>query len=793
MQLRLGTNAKAGTAARPHTGKAADTYRVGSLPTGGGCDVGTGRREQRREGSGDLLQNLPVPRTAPGQDAVTSPSVRLSLSRTGAAVLAPAYRWRWSRRSDRVTVRDADGRVVVTFPLQPTVQVTGSPSAIRPGRCGDAHVHGACLVVRYDGVNGGGRLTLRLRFAEDHLVLEQTLYEPAGDEAVVRLTFFARPDAAGMPRPAARAHVCIVPGGRQDPEQAIFQTARLREVAFSTGCSGMGTGTFHQQWALPHFLVACYRAEANGRPTSGAACVGLGGFPDGAALVRVHRGRFAYELRYRGDLWGHRRGPGSVRFDTPLVMAVAADWMQCMATYVAALRTQGYAPAPRAHLPQAAFYPQYDTWGDQATRRCLLSGLDERCLRGMLADLLASGLRPRLFVIDDQWEERYGSFRHDARRLPHFQEFLDEVRSHGMEIGLWTAFARCQDPRALGLSDDALLQGPDGRPFTLRIGKRSWCLFDPTSPEAVAYLREAAHALVSTYRPRLLKLDFGYELPTPDLAAPHDPTWAGERLFRRLLEVFVGAVRQADPDVAILYYALSPLVADLVDLCALDDLWMSRGRYHGGFARRAFLASLCGVTGLVPYGSSGYDWRSAKDIWMDTAVIGVHGVIAPLAGDEYDGRPTPALAARFNGITRILRRRPQFRILPLDAEVSNPALGPRARSWARVEQNGVVVAVLRPRPDAPAELPGVARATAPVVLASPSDKSIATSERLLAVPFGDGELVLSRTAGARARATLADGRHEPVAALQTSEGLLVPLSTTSADGLPVEAITLEWH
>ncbi|TAK62696.1 MAG: hypothetical protein EPO22_07200, partial [Dehalococcoidia bacterium] len=70
---------------------------------------------------------------------------------------------------------------------------------------------------------------------------------------------------------AGAAGVCVIPGGRQDPEQAIFPTADLEDHRFSVGAFGLDVGTYHQQWALPHYLVAAYN---DGDAPSGAACIG---------------------------------------------------------------------------------------------------------------------------------------------------------------------------------------------------------------------------------------------------------------------------------------------------------------------------------------------------------------------------------------------------------------------------------------------------------------------------------------------------------------------------------------
>ncbi len=552
--------------------------------------------------------------------------------------------------------------------------------------------------------------------------------------------------ADGAVVPAAVASACVIPGGRQSPEQAIFRTAAIEDQRYSVGYFGLGTESDHQQWALPHYLVACYDATDDGAPASHAACTGLGALPDGHALVRIDRGRFCYQVDIRGDLWGHRRGPAPQRFDAPLVTAVAPDWYGAGLAHFDALFAEGYARRKRAEdVPAAAFLPQFDTWGDQIHRRAILERFDESHLRDIHAAFRASGLKSKLFVIDDKWEHTYGALEHDPERFPHFIELLDEIRAGGLGIGLWTAFPRCEDFRALGLTERAVLTTPDGEPYVERQRKRSWYIFDPTDPDAAAYLAGRARHLVRTYRPAMVKIDFGYEIPLPDVAGPHDPTQSGERLLLRFLEVIVGAIKREDPSIAILYYCLTPLLNDYLDQTGADDMWMSRGAYDACSAKRSLLSSWCGSFGVVPYGSTGYDWRSAEEIWLDSAVIGTPGIIAPITvADEYGDRLTPALAARYNGIARITRTNPNYTVECYDADLHDPAAGPRARSWARVEDGHPVVVALRPAAGGAARAPGIAESACRVAIASLTSDGIRESTALAIVPFDPGRVTIAR-------------------------------------------------
>jgi len=704
-------------------------------------------------------------------------------------VATPSYAWRWSPDSDEFVLSDGSGRTILSSPLQPAFEAA-KRRAPGPGRCIERAIEGSRLRVRYVGVNEIDEMEIVLRFEASHFVVEETTFTTADDAAVIRIAWFAA-WADGAERPAGAAGTCVIPGGRQDPEQAIFPTADLEDHRFSVGAFGLDVGTYHQQWALPHYLVVAYNG---GNTPSGAACIGLGAAPDGNVLVRVHRGRFSYETNVRGDLWRHCVGPGAVRFDAPLVVAVAPNWHDAGLAYFDALHDEGYAPRRRAEdVPAAAFLPQYDTWGDQGARRCFLERFDEQHLREIYRDFRASGLRSRLFVIDDKWEGTYGSLVHDEERFPHFAELLDEIRADGHEIGIWTAFPRCEDYAALGLTADAVLRNPDGTPFVCRQRNRSWYIFDPTNADAAAYLADRARHLIETYRPALVKIDFGYEIPTPDVAAPHDMTWAGERLFQRFLEIVVGAMKKADPRVAVLYYCLTPLFSQYMDLSGTDDLWMSRGAYDAGFARRALLSSWCGAFGVVPYASSGYDWRSIREIWLDTAVIGTPGVIAPIAGDEFGESITPALAAIYNGVARITRSNPLYRVQFFDADLDDASSGPRARSWARVEDGETVVLALRPGSDGVARAPGIAEADCPTVIASLTQADVRSSPAIGIVPFEAGRVTVKRAEAGVAHgvAHLMSGATAPFEVQVSGTRVLVDV-TCEVGGEPVEMIKVRF-
>ena len=76
--------------------------------------------------------------------------------------------------------------------------------------------------------------------------------------------------------------------------------------------------------------------------------------------------------------------------------------------------------------------------------------LDEAFLNGTYRALKTSGLKAGLFSIDDKWEGAYGNLEHSATRLPHFEQFLEQLRADGYRVGMWAALMRCERPVDIG-------------------------------------------------------------------------------------------------------------------------------------------------------------------------------------------------------------------------------------------------------------------------------------------------------------------------------------------------------
>jgi Glycosyl hydrolases family 31 TIM-barrel domain len=687
------------------------------------------------------------------------------------------YAWEWNQADDQFRLLDRKGLLIVTARVQPVVVVSARNKAgsrrVSHGTLASHEVHAKAATFHYEGVNGHARLSTTWKFGDRSIQVEPVVYESAVAEDVVSVHYFAKVrENEPVPelRPSFLIHPGITEGSSISP--VVPRGMATNDLSWlGRGGPGLPGAGLQQQWGLPVDYFCGFNINRVGRGTrdihslgrSEAFCCGLSELPSGDFLLNLRSGAAGVIVNYRSDLWGHLRGPGQMLVGARLFWAFGPNYYQAIRAYYLGLMKAGFIrrKTNSAKKTAAALTPQFCSWGAQVARGKTGDRLDETFLRGIYKELRESGMRVGMFSIDDKWQHRYGTLEHSARRFPHFTEFLDHVRADGLRIGLWAAFMRCEDPNDVGLTEENMLRQPDGKSY--KAGGGRYFILDFTQPKVAQVMVRLAQNFMRRYKPDLVKFDFGYELPSVDIAGPADKHWAGERLMWKGLDVVVRAMRDVNPDVVVMYYQLSPLFLDFIDLHSPDDLFLCPGEYDLEANRRFFFSSLCGTLGVPTYGSSGYDWQSAPSIWFDSTVVGTLGSLNDFQGDERGEHSTPARIARYNGLTHVLRQSNTFQVVPLDAQYTAAARGASSRSWARLENGKVVLMALRPdcqmdraaseTSAEEARLKGMVHTTVPVVVSSRTRDSLDHADALALVPCGDGEVSIRRAQGREAEIT----------------------------------------
>ena len=331
------------------------------------------------------------------------------------------------------------------------------------------------------------------------------------------------------------------------------------------------------------------------------------------------------------------------------------------------------------------------------------------------------------------------------------------IRKKGLEVGFWQACGWVDEPKASGLLPEDLLRGADGTPrrvnwaMSTEAGPHHYVL-DPSSPRAREYLRQRTLRFMRELRPRLLKLDFGYGLPGPDVAAPRDPALRGERFSYALLKIVADAAREVDSGVTLQYYSIHPLMAPVEDLVTLDDLGDAGGQEAAGHGEWSIWAALAGGQGRAINASSGYDWSADTEILLDTAVIGAPGGVLPLPASGEAPAPGLNLIHR-RALSQWYRPTTLWKPLWLNSEKGAIGREPRPRCFGRLEpirgEDRLTALALRPEgmEENEMDVPGLGKVhwQGRWAIIAQDNEGLTASRRLACIPFDGGSLRLPRS------------------------------------------------
>ncbi len=740
-----------------------------------------------------------------------------SITRQGGEVRVEGsnYIWEYSEASDTFRLQDSKKRLIVSGKLQPAVIVCPTQEPLRrqcsPGKATIHQTDRDHVTIQYEKVNGAATVSVTWRFDEHGIWVDPIIYDTPSAEDIVSLYYFSEADGATC-KAALHATYLVVPGISEGSSVSPI----VRDYVHLNENLWLGRGSFipglNQQWALPvHYFCGFSVDSAAGLKNmftdgrSEAFTCGLADLPSGDLFLNMYQGNCSPWIDYRSDLWKHLRGPGKLTLGATLVWSVGPDYRDAIAGYYKSLLQAGIIRIHQnsPHKTQVALTPEFCTWGSQVDENKEQDHLDEAFLEETYHALKASGMKAGLFSIDDKWEGAYGNLEHSKTRLPNFEQFLEKLRSDGYRVGMWAALMRCERSSDIGLTEDNMLKTPNGTPYQVKnSGTTHYYIIDFTQPAVEKVLTDLVKKFIRRYKPDLFKFDFGYELPAAGIAAPQDKKWTGERLMWKGLDIVIKAMREENPDLVVMYYQLSPLFLDYFDLHSTDDLFLAAGEYDLEANRRIYFSSLLGPLGIPTYGSSGYDWASAPNIWFDSAASGTIGSLNDFHEDEQGEKGSPEFVAKYNGMSKVLRPTNIFEVIPLGTISEAPTHGAHARSWARLEDGQLVLFAYRPPILGEANplaseatnplIRNAVQSSVPVVVASRGKSSISKDEELAMVAYGGGEISILRENGkeagivshyfggeaAQQRALIHDGR------------LTITVADHSATGKPLEWIDI---
>ncbi len=585
-----------------------------------------------------------------------------------------------------------------------------------------------------------GRGNLALRATEYGLEFSNLTLDWTGDARPIFSLYFGTSLLSGEERqsvpsldepfwPDWQSESWAIPGAKGAPIQSIFRSWDLGHANLPLGSFGPGLGTPYCA-AYPRPLYAASMGNADGW-----ICIGPGSVPDGALSLKIQSSSSCLHHLYREDLWG---GPKQQRrfWDKPLRLAWAPTPWHAFQKLFSSFDTSQI-------LRSAALENHWNSWGDFKKQIYQIRQLGD----------WVKAIGVKSLIIDDRWESFVGSGKPNFTRFPHFDEDISYLKKIGLTVGFWQPLGWVDKPEEVGLTNDDLVLSPDGRP-----SRMSWdvnphnphhhfCL-DPSSSKAVQFLRERTVTLMKKYQPALLKFDFGYGLPNPNVGAPRDPSLRGERYCLTLLKIVADAARSISHDVSIEYYSIHPLVRSIANVVSMDDLGDAGLQEAAGHRQWSVWSALAGHRTAI-MASSGYLWENDAEVVLDTVVVGVPGAVLSRTMDDASPVPQRFLSRRA-AINRWHRKTTDWKPLWLNSEPGHVLRDPQLCSMGRLEQvaGQVRLTALTLRDEKKERIPrdtlkGV-RWSGNWGLISQDDQDIFSSRQLACIPIDAAYLELPR-------------------------------------------------
>jgi hypothetical protein len=289
--------------------------------------------------------------------------------------------------------------------------------------------------------------------------------------------------------------------------------------------------------------------------------------------------------RYAGasvfvDYMGYRAIDGE--FASPvLAITFAYDPLDALQSYTAWLERSGFATQPTAKDVQWHHLPIFCGWAEQ-TVESVPQGIapntkaTQANYEKWLAILDEHKLPVGTVVIDDKWQQGYGTFEVDEKKWPDMKGFVAAQHAKGRHVLLWVPVAET-----------------DGLPEALCVKAQGKCVIaDVGSPEYESYLRPRIRRLVQEIGIDGFKEDWVGAPAAPGL--PLTGAATGIEFVRRFQWILYSEAHKWKPDAMVETQTANALFRESSDLIRLNDIWYATRNVAGVLRLRARIASITG-------------------------------------------------------------------------------------------------------------------------------------------------------------------------------------------------------
>lgn len=162
---------------------------------------------------------------------------------------------------------------------------------------------------------------------------------------------------------------------------------------------------------------------------------------------------------------------------------------------------------PSGTFPDKALFasPQYNTWIE------LLYNQNQTDILRYARSILDNGFPPGVLMIDDNWQEDYGTWKFHPIRFENPNAMMDTLHRWGFKVMLWICPFVSGDSEIFRKlqADGVLMKEKDGYARMVRWWNGSSAVLDFTDPKARTWFEGQLHHLMTTYHVDGFKFDAG--------------------------------------------------------------------------------------------------------------------------------------------------------------------------------------------------------------------------------------------------------------------------------------------
>ncbi len=337
--------------------------------------------------------------------------------------------------------------------------------------------------------------------------------------------------------------------------------------------------------------------------------------------------------RYAGasfyvDYMGYRGVDGG--FASPVLdISMTYSPLDALQSYTSWLTTSGFATVSVTKDVYWHHLPIFCGWAEQTVESVPHGGAPNRQstqanYERWLAALDERGLPVGTVVIDDKWQQGYGTFEVDRQKWPDLKGFISAQHAKGRHVLLWVPVA-----------------DPDGLPASLCVTYQTKCVIaDVGKPEYETWLRPRIRHLVEDLGVDGFKEDWVKSPTAPGLPLTGPAT--GIEFVRRFQSILYSEAHKWKADALVETQTTNALFLESSDVIRLNDIWYATRNVTEVMRLRARIANISGWSLVDTDNASSTNLKEWWDYMQAQPSIGIPALYFVTRTETTQERPSDA-------------------------------------------------------------------------------------------------------------------------------------------------------